>query len=117
AHELNGAARKKALTDFLSGKGWFRGSDVDRLSEEEAGIMAGRVMRKIRSVITFTDEKAKVLQDQSTEIFKRRLTGQLPDGSSPREEILKILRQHLSEKEVSVLEEALKDFRPNRDEP
>jgi hypothetical protein len=44
-----------------------------------------------------------------------------PDGSPPREEVLKLLRQELSEKDVSklvnLLQEALKDYRPNRDEP
>src|SRR6267154_1187236 len=52
AQELKGTERKRALEDFPSAKGWLRGSDVDRLSEEEAGIMASRLIRKIRSVIT-----------------------------------------------------------------
>ncbi len=45
AQELKGAARKKALKDFLSRQAWHRGSDVDRLSEEEAGIIAAIVRR------------------------------------------------------------------------
>jgi hypothetical protein len=42
AQELAGAERKKALSNFLSGEGWLRGSDVDCLSDEEAGIMSGK---------------------------------------------------------------------------
>src|SRR5215471_18652137 len=40
ATELEGKLRDEAVADFLSGKGWYRGSDVDQLSEEEAGIIA-----------------------------------------------------------------------------
>src|SRR5947199_8826695 len=36
AVEMQGKSRNEAVKDFLSGKGWYRGADVDRLSEEEA---------------------------------------------------------------------------------
>ena len=36
AVEMQGKSRDEAVKDFLSGKGWYRGADVDRLSEEEA---------------------------------------------------------------------------------
>ena len=74
ARELKGAAKNKALKDFRSGDGWLRGRDVDRLSEEEAGIMAGRLIRKIRTLIALTDEKARVIQEQSTDVIKRAYT-------------------------------------------
>src|SRR6266566_7741604 len=37
ASKLSGEARTNTLADFESGKGWYRGAEVDRLSEEEAG--------------------------------------------------------------------------------
>src|SRR6266850_2616964 len=40
ASKLRADAQGKALADFESGKGWYRGADVDRLSEEEAGVIA-----------------------------------------------------------------------------
>src|SRR6266513_889201 len=40
AAEIQGPSRDEALRDFSSGRGWYRGSDVGRLSEEEAGIIA-----------------------------------------------------------------------------
>src|SRR6266536_1503893 len=46
AMEIQGESRDDALKDFLSGKGWYRGADVDRLSEEEAGIIAARWVRR-----------------------------------------------------------------------
>lgn len=117
AVELSGGERKKALSDFLSGEGWLRGSDVDRLSTEEAGIMARRLIRKIRGVVILTDEKAMHLQSEITETIQHGLTGKLPAGTSTREEIAKVLRHELSEKEANLLQDALKDYRPNRDEP
>jgi len=115
AVELKGEDRKEALADFLGGS-WLRGSDVDRLSQEEAAIMAGRLLRKIRGLVHVTDEQAKSLRDQCTEILKRRLTGELADRESAQEEILRALRQQLSEQEVNHLQEVLKDYRPGRDE-
>src|SRR5438552_17078163 len=40
ATELDEKSRDEALKDFLSGKGWYHGADLDRLSEEEADIIA-----------------------------------------------------------------------------
>src|SRR5262249_34071607 len=40
AMELDGKSRDETVADFLSGKGWYRGAEVDRLSEEEADIIA-----------------------------------------------------------------------------
>src|SRR5882724_3808533 len=54
-----GAARDDALKDFLSGKGWYRGSDVDRLSEEEAGIIAARYVRRVHANTPLANDKAE----------------------------------------------------------
>src|SRR5439155_7161242 len=83
ARELNGSERKKALKDFLSRDGWHRSSDVDRLSEEEAGIIAARLVRRIQAKVLLSEEKAKAIQVEFTDIFKRRFTGsQETDESS-----------------------------------
>ena len=42
-------------------------------------------MRKVRSLVTLDDEKAKALEDQVTDIINRGLIGETPDESSPRE--------------------------------
>src|SRR6266496_4634538 len=49
ATELEGKSRDNAVKDFLSGKGWYRGADVDRLSEEEADIIAARLVRLVQA--------------------------------------------------------------------
>src|ERR1044071_4184616 len=40
ATPLKGKPKTEALRGFLSGQGWFRGAEVDRLSREEAGALA-----------------------------------------------------------------------------
>src|SRR2546426_11735874 len=51
AKELTGDAKEQAVKNFQSGSDWYRGTDVDRLSEEEAGGIAdrwvGKIFRKI----------------------------------------------------------------------
>lgn len=115
--ELESKNRKAALAGFPSSKEWLRASDVDRLSEEEAGIMATRLVRKIKTIVPLDDAKAQLIERQSAEVLARQLTGKLGDGTSPKEEVLKVLRQHLDAKDVAVLQEQLKDYRPGRDQP
>src|SRR5947199_3237117 len=105
AKELTGDAKRQAVKNFQSGSDWYRGADVDRLSEEEAGVIANRWIGKFRERIVLTDEKAKVLQEAFTGQLKRQLTGQATREES-REEMLKIARQQLDEKDVGVLLEA-----------
>src|SRR5258708_6372610 len=52
AIEMDGKSRDDAVKDFLSGKGWYHGADVDRLSEEEAGIIAARWVQRVEAKTT-----------------------------------------------------------------
>src|SRR5882672_10780259 len=75
ASKLSGEARTKTLADFESGKGWYRGADVDRLSEEEAGVIAARWVRRVQAKTTLAEEKAEGLRAALTEGLKKCLTG------------------------------------------
>lgn len=90
AEALRGALFAKALNDFASRFGWHRGTEVDRLSEEEAHIIAARLVGRLRSraslpgLETITLEKAvaeacahELIQnpEQSPAARKRRLAG------------------------------------------
>jgi hypothetical protein len=106
--ELHGAARKEALASFLSGRDWLKGSDVDRLSEEEAGILAVRLVRRIQSLVSVSAEKATALQAEFTEAFKRQLTGaQEADETNIHTRLLAIARKHLDEADVALLQQSL----------
>jgi len=102
ATEFGGEQKEQILKDFRSGNGWYRGADVDRLSEEEAGIIAERWIGRFREKISLTDEKGKILQEAMTAQIKRQLTGKATREET-RAEILKIARQNLDEKDVQVL--------------
>ena len=104
-HELKGAARAQAFQTFLAGRDWYRGADVDRLSEEEAAINAAKLLRKIRELISVTDEKAKTLQREFTAVLARKLT---QGGSREETEaaLMKICQQHLEEKDIATLQSA-----------
>ena len=70
AEELSGGARATALASFRSGGGWHRGADVDRLSEEEAGIIANRLVRRVTATAPTISTKAELLQPIITEIIR-----------------------------------------------
>src|SRR6266849_9010937 len=75
ASKLSGEAKAKALADFESGKGWYRGAEVDRLSEEEAGVIAARWVRRVQAKTALTGEKAEGLRGALAEGLKKCLTG------------------------------------------
>src|SRR5207245_1694353 len=75
ASKLSGDAQAKALADFESGKGWYRGAEVDRLSEEEAGVIAARWVRRVQAKTTLTEEKATGLRGALAERLKKCLAG------------------------------------------
>ena len=77
----------------------------DRLSEEEAVINAAKLVRKIRELISVTDEKAKTLQHEFTAVLARKLT---QGGSREETEaaLMKVCQQHLEEKDIAILHEA-----------
>jgi hypothetical protein len=113
ALELTGTSRKKALKDFRVGRGWYRGADVDRLSEEEAGIIAAKWVGGIRENVSLTDEKVQALQQGFTGALKQKLIGRATRIET-QEAMLRICRQHLDERDVAALTDAFKtDLAPS----
>ena len=53
--ELVGVARKSTLRDFSSGTGWYRGDALDRLSEQEAAIVAARLVHRVTAKVPLSD--------------------------------------------------------------
>jgi len=105
AKELSGNDKQQAFKDFESRTGWYRGAEVDRLSEEEAAVIAARWVNRIRQKVSVPDQETKTPQDGFTMAVKRKLFGQ-STRMQTEEEMLNICRQHLGEKEVRVLREA-----------
>jgi hypothetical protein len=123
ATELKGKQRREAVSEFLSGKGWYRGADVDRLSEEEAGIIAARLVRRVQAKTTLSKDKAQALEQALSDAIKKRFTDEQVKQS--QDTILKsegglqqLAGQYLEKDQVPVLKEAIDaGLRPLPNEP
>jgi hypothetical protein len=118
ADELTDAARDAALASFRSGGGWHRGADVDRLSEEEAGIIANRLVLRVTAGAPTAAAKARLLQPVIASVVRDCLV-ESPDRLSARcrgtftEDLVAVVGDHLSPPEIDALKEATKaGFRP-----
>jgi hypothetical protein len=105
ATELEGDPRDQAVKDFLSGKGWYRGADVDRLSEEEADIIAARLVRFIKSKSALPNKKAEPLQRAFSDLLRRDLTGKGTGGTKLQD----VARDYLDPEQLKLLKDAIKD--------
>ena len=106
AIELDGKPRDEAVNDFLSGKGWYRGADVDRLSEEEAHVIAARLVRRVQAKTALTKDKAEGLQHALADTYSQRLTNKI----SREQELSRfqdIGREYLAKDEMAILKEAI----------
>ena len=74
AKEMDGEQRNESLQGFLSGKGWYRGANVDRLSEEEAGIIAARLIRRVEAKTSLPKGKAQEFQHDLAESWSKCVT-------------------------------------------
>ncbi len=112
ATELDGEARQRNLDDFLSRDDWYRGTAVDRLSQQEARIIGARLIRRVQARIPLADAKARDLETRIASLFERRFTDRSPDrpklsGEQKRDELLAIARELLDEREAAIFREAL----------
>ena len=105
ATELEGKSRDNAVKDFLSGKGWYRGADVDRLSEEEADIIAARLVRWVQAKTALPKDKAEGLQHAFSDTLRKDLTGKNV-GPNRLEDVA---REYLDQEQIKIMKEAIKD--------
>jgi len=105
AIELDGKPRDEAVNDFLSGKGWYRGADVDRLSEEEADVIAARLVRRVQAKTALAKDKAEGLQRALADAYRQRLTNKI----SRDQELSRFqdIGRDLAKDQVSILKEAI----------
>ena len=112
--ELIGEKRETALMEFGAKANWYRAPDVDRLSEEEARIIAARLVRRVRATVTLSDKQADELERSLAAACKSTLidAGKAP-GQSRKLEMLGAGRKHLSEKGMAALKQAISlGYRP-----
>src|SRR5256712_12227013 len=105
ATELEGKSRDESVKDSLSGKGWYHGADVDRLSEEEADIIAARLVRFVQAKTAVPNNKAEPLQGAFSDLLRKDLTGKSTGGTKLQD----IARDYLEPEQIKILKEAIKD--------
>ena len=108
--ELQGEARDEALKELQSGRGWYRGAEVGRLSEEEAGVIAARLVRRVQAETTLAQDKAERLERALTDAYRKRFAEENFEEALP---VRQLAGDLLDEKQIAILEQAIdKGYRP-----
>ena len=105
--EIEGKARDDAVKDFLSGKGWYRGAQVDRLSEEEASIIAARWVRRVQAKTALAKDKAEGLERAIAESLRKDLTGESARQNQKPTRLEDVAREYLDQDQIKLLSEAI----------
>ena len=118
-HELRGAEREEDLKSFESRQVWYRGAEVNRLSEEEAMAIFDRLIRRAEAKAPTIREKAEKLKVDIGQVIRERLTScdSTECRASYRRKLEETARKDLSETEFAAVMEAEKlGYRPVGDE-
>ncbi len=107
AVEMQGTSREDAVRELLSGQGWYHGADVDRLSEEEAGIIAARWVRRVQTKTTLAKDTAEALQRAIAESLRKELTGQIQPHDRNPARLEDVGRAYLAQDQVKFLTDAI----------
>lgn len=110
--ELRGEVRKRAVEDFLSGGNWYRGAAVDRLSKEEANVIAARIVRRLRARVPLSMAQATTLKNAFAGACKQELIRSPARSAQARRiRIAKAIpsagHKHLAENGMSALQEVI----------
>jgi len=116
---LSGSALAKARADFLLRTNWYRAASVDRLSEQEAEIIAARLIHRIQSTTPLPKDTAATLHRLIAETTARRF---IDPENNPREKLEAATRSRakelLNEQQFAALEQAYAaGLRPLPNEP
>ena len=118
-HELRGAQREEDVKSFQSRQGWYRGAEVDRLSEEEAMAIVARLVRRAEAKAPTIAGKAEKLKVDIGQVVRERLTScdSTECRASYRRKLEATARKDLTETEFAALMDAEKlGYRPVGDE-
>lgn len=94
---------KNLLDDFSNKKNWYRGKDVDKLSIEEADVIAKRLVTRINSKTSLSKEKSEKLQTELTSVFKSTFLNLNPTADINSNEE-KVYKQNEQKVENQILE-------------
>lgn len=117
---VTGKDEKFLLKDFESKNNWYRGADVDKLSIEEAGIIADRLISRVNAKTPLNKDKMESLKTDFVQVFKNRFTKNYTseinsdeqkvfdeNKKQMEEDILSSGKKYLNETEMIALKEAV----------
>jgi hypothetical protein len=103
--ELTGSERDKSLKGFLSRQQWYRGAQVDKLSEEEAMVITDRLIRRATVKAPTIAGKSESLKLAFSQVIRERLTGcdSKECRDDYRKKLVDIARKNLNDGEFNAL--------------
>lgn len=117
---ISGKEAKAILKDFENKQNWYRGSDVDKLSMEEAGVISDRLISRVNAKTQLSKEKSDNLKVDFVQVFKSRFTKNYGSGinsneqkvseekkKQTEEELLAVGKKYLNEEEIVALKDAI----------
>jgi hypothetical protein len=114
---LTGQTRDASLTSFRSRQEWHRGADVDRLSEQEAEVIADRLIHRTINKAPSAKAKMDALRPALTDTIRKQLIDAMPSTEECRERLMTAARPNLNENELSAFVSAFElGYRPVGDE-
>lgn len=104
---LRGTARERALKEFESGH-WYGASDVDRLSQREAQVIAARLVNRAKARLDLPPEKLAALTKDLSGGIATILTRDKGEecARDPFEELTRIASKHLNQEQLVELRKA-----------
>jgi hypothetical protein len=117
--EITGERRNDTLKSFATRTGWYRGAEVDRLSEEEAGVIVDRLLRRAAAKEPTISVKAESVKSSLTKAIRDELIGCTSTQCSEdaKKKLREIAHQKLNDREFRALMDAeSQGYRPIGDE-
>jgi hypothetical protein len=117
ATEIAEKSQESRPHTFSIEKGWYRAADVDRLSEEEANIIAARLVRRVQAKTTLAKDKADGLRQALAKMCEQQFTKASTRQKQEPVRLKDIAGAYLDEKQIQVLREEIESgVRPRQDE-
>jgi copper chaperone CopZ len=69
-NEVSHEARPELVASFRSERGWFDAASVDRLSEQEAGIIAARLVKRLTDRTSVTSAQQAMLRERMAQALR-----------------------------------------------
>jgi hypothetical protein len=112
ASQLAERERLEAHKSFASGRDWYRAAGLDRLSDEEARVIAARIIARLRGKMPMTLDQADQLETAISVACARVLPDASATSASVRRheiasEILDAGRTMLGDRDFATLSEAV----------